>query len=257
MESGSTWPAALVAGAVGLILGSFNNVLIHRLPRGESVVWPGSRCPACGHALRWWENVPLLSFALLRGRCSSCRAPISWRYPLVEALTAGCVVYAYLRYGVTWDGAASAALSVLLVSAAFIDLEHRIIPDRLTLPGAVLGLALSFARGGLPGLWQAFIAGLGAGAFFLAVAMLSKGGMGGGDVKFAAMLGAFTDPTRVSVGLFLAILAGGLLGVAFLASGRKGRKDAIPFGPFLAGGGFVGAEWGRQLLAWYLALFSG
>jgi leader peptidase (prepilin peptidase)/N-methyltransferase len=257
MEFASTWPAALVVvGAVGLVVGSFNNVLIYRLPRGESVVWPRSRCPACGHKLGWWENIPLLSFAILGGRCSSCRARISWRYPLVEAVTAVCVVYAYLRHGLTWEGAASAAFSVLLVPVVFIDLEHRIIPDRITLPGIALGLALAFARGGAPGLWLALLAGLGAGTFFLAVAILSKGGMGGGDIKLAAMMGAFTDPPRVLLGVFLAILAGGLVGLAALASGRKRRKDAIPFGPFLALGGFVGAEWGRDLLAWYLALFA-
>ncbi len=256
MEGTAAHPATLVAaGAVGLILGSFNNVLIHRLPRDQSVVWPGSRCPACGHFLRWWENIPLVSFALLRGRCSSCQARISWRYPLVEALTAACVVYAYLRHGLTWAAAASATLSALLVPVVFIDLEHRIIPDRITLPGIVLGLALSFARNGVVGLQQAFLAGLGAGAFFWAVAVLSKGGMGGGDVKLAAMLGAFTDPVRVLVGIFLAILGGGAVGLAFLLTGRKGRKDAIPFGPFLALGGLLGAEWGPELLRWYLSVW--
>jgi leader peptidase (prepilin peptidase)/N-methyltransferase len=241
---------------LGAILGSFNNVLIHRLPRGESVVWPGSRCPKCGHPLGWWENIPLLSFALLRGRCSSSDAPLSWRDPLEEALTALGVLHAYLRPGLTWEGAASAALAVLLVPVIFIDLEHRIIPDRITLPGILLGLALSGSRAGLPGVGQAALAGLGAGAFFLAVAVLSKGGMGGGDVKLAAMLGAFTDPARVLVGVFLGILAGGVVGLALLATGRKRRKDAIPFGPFLAVGGFAGAEWGRELLSAYLSLFS-
>lgn len=220
------------------------------------MVWPGSRCPTCGHRLSWWENIPLVSFALLGGRCSSCKAPISWRYPLVEALTAAGVVYAYLRHGLTWQGAASAALWVLLVPVLFIDLEHRIIPDRITLPGIALGLALSFARAGLAGLWQALLAGLAAGAFFLVVAVVSKGGMGGGDIKLAAMLGAFTDPVRVGVGVFLAILGGGVVGLVLMATRRKGRKDAIPFGPYLAAGGFCGAEWGRELLAWYLRLFG-
>lgn len=245
----------VVVGAAGLFLGSFNNVLIHRLPRGESVVWPGSRCPACGHPLRWWENIPLVSFALLRGRCSSCQAPISWRYPAVEALTAGGVLHAYLKHGPSWEGVTSAALAFLLVPVVFIDLEHRIIPDRITLPGAAAGLVLSYARAGLPGLQQAALAALGAGGFFLAVAVLSRGGMGGGDVKLAAMLGAFTDPVRVGVGVFVGILSGGLVGLGLLATGRKRRKDAIPFGPFLAIGGFAGAEWGSEVLAWYLSLF--
>jgi len=247
--------AAGVAGVLGLLLGSFNNVLIYRLPRGESVVRPGSRCPACGHVLRWWENVPLLSFVVLRGRCSSCPAAIPWRYPLVEALTAAGVMYAYARYGISWAGLTSAALAFLLVPVFFIDLEHRIIPDRITLPGIVLGLVLSFARAGAKGVEQAMMAALGAGVFFLAVAVLSKGGMGGGDVKLAAMLGAFTDPVRVGVGVFAGILAGGAVGLWLLATGRKARKDVIPFGPFLAAGGFVGSEWGRELLAWYFAWY--
>lgn len=257
MDVASLPPAALVVvGAAGLLLGSFNNVLIHRLPRGESVAWPGSRCPACGHPLGWWENIPLVSFALLRGRCSSCNVRISWRYPVVELLTAAGVLYAYARYGWTWEALTAALLAFLLVPVVFIDLEHRIIPDRITLPGIALGLALSFARAGFGGLWQALVAGLAAGGFFLAVAVLSRGGMGGGDVKLAAMLGAFTDPLRVAVGIFLGILSGGLVGLGLLATGRKRRKDAIPFGPFLAIGGFAGAEWGRDLLAWYLSLFG-
>ncbi len=246
----------LLVLVLGLLIGSFNNVVIYRLPRGESLVFPPSRCPTCGHRLRWWENVPLISFAILRGRCSACRSPISRRYPAVEALTAAAFLHAYLRHGVGWEGLSSAALASLLVPVVFIDLEHRIIPDRITLPGMALGLLLSFARAGTEGLKSAAYAALIAGGILWLVAVVSKGGMGGGDVKLAAMLGAFTDPARVLAGLFVGVVAGGMIGLALLVSGRKKRKDEIPFGPFLAPGGYVGAEWGHELVAWYLNVLS-
>ncbi|MDR5709950.1 MAG: prepilin peptidase [Armatimonadota bacterium] len=246
----------LLAFVLGAIFGSFANVLIYRIPRGESVIWPGSRCPACGHPLRWWENVPLLSFALLRGRCAACAAPISWRYPLVELGVALIFAYAVARHGLSWDALSTVTLGVLLVVVFFIDLEHRIVPDRLTLPGMVLGLLLSFARAGLPGFFGALLSGIGAGGVLMLVALLSRGGMGGGDIKLAAMLGCFLGWPRVAVGMFAGVLLGGLGAFALLVAGRKSRKDYIPFGPALALGGFVGMEWGSQLLSAYLRLFG-
>ncbi len=245
-----------MAFVLGAIFGSFANVLIYRLPRGESILWPGSRCPACGHFLRWWENVPLLSFFLLRGRCAACSAPISWRYPAVELLVALIFTYAGARHGPSWDAVRTAALGVLLVPVVFIDLEHRLIPDRITLPGMLIGLGLSFAREGLPGLVAAVLAGLGAGGALLLVALASRGGMGGGDIKLAAMLGCFSGWPKVAVGLFLGVVLGGLVALGLLLTGRKGRKDFIPFGPALALGGFVGMEWGGELLQAYLRAFG-
>ncbi|MDR7416404.1 MAG: prepilin peptidase [Armatimonadota bacterium] len=247
---------ALVAFVLGAIFGSFTNVLIHRIPRGESVVWPPSRCPACGHRLSWWENVPLLSFVLLRGRCAACSRPISWRYPAVELLVSLIFTYAAFRHGLSWDAVSTAALGVLLVAVFFIDLEHRIVPDRLTLPGMVLGLLLSLARGGLPGGVGALLSGIGAGGVLLAVALVSPGGMGGGDIKLAAMLGCFLGWPNIVVGMFAGVLFGGLVALVLLLTGRKGRKDLIPFGPALALGGFVGMEWGTQLLHAYLRAFG-
>jgi leader peptidase (prepilin peptidase)/N-methyltransferase len=246
----------LVAFVLGALFGSFANVLIHRLPRGESVIWPGSRCPSCGHRLRWWENVPLVSFVVLWGRCAACSAPISWRYPLVELLMALIFTYAAGRHGLSWDGLSTAALGMLLVPVFFIDLEHRIVPDRITLPGMALGLGFSFARGGVGGLVEALLAGVAAGGVLMLVALASHGGMGGGDIKLAAMLGSFLGWPRVAVGLFVGVLVGGLVALGLLLTGRKGRKDFIPFGPALALGGFVGMEWGSQLLHAYLRAFG-
>ncbi|MDR5683544.1 MAG: prepilin peptidase [Armatimonadota bacterium] len=245
-----------LAFVFGAIFGSFTNVLIHRLPRGESVILPGSRCRSCGRRLEWWENVPILSFLALRGRCRTCDARISPRYLVVEILVAGLFAYCAWRHALTWEGAACAVFGVLLVAVFFIDLEHKIIPDRITLPGMALGLVLSGLRDGPWGMAAGAAAGLGAGGVLLLIAMASRGGMGGGDVKLAAMMGTFLGWPLIGVGLFAGVLIGGLVALVLLATGIKKRKDHIPFGPALAVGGFVAMEWGRQLLRWYLGAFG-
>lgn len=247
---------AAVAFVLGAVFGSFANVLIYRIPRGESVVLPGSRCPACGKSLPWWENVPLLSFLLLRGRCSGCGASIPARYPAVELLVGALATYAVVAHGLSWEALSTAVLGFLLVVASCIDLEHRIVPDRITLPGMVLGVVLSFLRGGIGALVNALLAGLLAGGALLVVSLGSRGGMGGGDIKLAAMIGCFAGWPRVAVGLFLGVLIGGVVGAFLLATGRAGRKDFIPFGPALALGGFMGTEWGVELLRTYLRVFG-
>ena len=247
---------AALAFVLGAIFGSFGNVLIYRIPRKESVVHPGSRCPACRKPLPWWENVPLVSFVLLRGRCSGCRAPISVRYPATELLVACLATYAVASHGLSWKALSTAVLGFLLVVVSFIDLEHRIIPDRITLPGMALGLVLSFLRGGPFALANALLAGLLAGGALLVVSLVSRGGIGGGDIKLAAMLGCFAGWPRVAVGLFLGVLIGGAAAAFLLATGRAGRKDFIPFGPALALGGFVAMEWGEELLRAYLGAFG-
>ena len=222
---------------IGLCLGSFLNVLIHRMPRRESVVWPSSRCPHCQHALAPWENVPLVSFALLRGRCSACRAPISWRYPLVEALagTIAGIAAAWLGVGIAAVGFLFFTLCLLAV--AWIDTEHRIIPDELSLAlfaGGVLvrGATLEGAAVALLG------AALGFGALY-AVAWAYRrtrgaDGLGGGDIKLAAGLGAFLGPPGVLLTVVLAALAGSVVGGILMATGRGTGKTALPFGTFLA-----------------------
>jgi leader peptidase (prepilin peptidase)/N-methyltransferase len=246
----------VLAFVLGAIFGSFANVLIYRLPRGESVVMPASRCPSCERRLRWWENVPILSFLALRGRCRTCGARISPRYLLVELTVAGLFAYCAWQHGISWDAAACAVFGLLLVVVFFIDLEHRLIPDRITLPGIAVGLVLSGLRGGPWELGGALVAAVGAGAVLLLIAVASRGGMGGGDVKLAAMMGAFLGWPLIAVGLFVGVIIGGVVAVALLAAGLKGRKDHIPFGPALAVGGFVAMEWGQDLLRWYLGTFG-
>jgi leader peptidase (prepilin peptidase)/N-methyltransferase len=271
------WPFAVVAGLFGALIGSFLNVVICRLPAGESIVSPGSHCPRCGAPIRPWDNVPVLGWLLLRGRCRDCREPISARYPLVELANALLWAALALRFGFGFPLFAFAAFCSALLAITLIDVDHWIIPDAITLPGILVGLAASFGlppRGGLlaallhqrlhldrlpgalasPGFWDSLAALLLGGGFFYLVAFLSRGGMGGGDIKLTAMMGAFLGLRDLGVAVFIGLLSGSAVGIALMIAGRKSRKDAIPFGPFLALGGICAVFWGRGLVDWYLNL---
>ncbi len=243
-------------GALGLVIGSFLNVVIARLPEHRSLWMPGSACPTCGAAIAWRDNIPVLSFALLRGRCRACAGRISARYPLVEAATAALFLAAAARFGVGPELAIAAALLAALVAITVIDLDHQIIPDVITLPGIVAGFLATVATGRLSWAESLLGIGLGGGVFF-AIILASGGGMGGGDMKLGAMLGAFLGWKLTLVALFSAVLVGGVVAVAVLAAGLKGRKDPIPFGPFLALGGAAALFWGERWLTWYLDVFTG
>lgn len=237
---------------VGLVAGSFLNVIIHRLPRGESVVRPPSHCPACGRRLRPAELVPVLSFLVQRGRCRGCGGRIPWRYPAVELLTGGLFAAVAARHPEVGRFAYYGWLAALLVAAAFIDLEHGIIPNRLLGAGLAGGVPLlAWAR---PlGFLDAAAGFAAAGGAMLVVALVSRGGMGGGDVKLAAVIGFFLGPGPALLALLLSFTAGGLAALALLALRRKGRKDEMAFGPYLAGGAMVAVLWGRPLVDWYLS----
>lgn len=246
----TTAVAALIVFLLGMVGGSFLNVVIHRLPRRESVVSPPSHCPGCGRRLGALELVPVVSFLAQGGRCRGCGQQISWRYPLVELLGGVLLLGVYARYP---DPALVAFYGLfvgMLLAAAFIDLAHQIIPNRLLAAGLAGGAALfPFARP-MP-LWAA-AAGLAlAGTVMLVLALASRGGMGGGDVKLAAVAGFFLGPGPVLLALFLAFAAGGAAGLVMLLTKRKGRKDFIPFGPYIALGSAVASLWGRPILQWY------
>jgi leader peptidase (prepilin peptidase)/N-methyltransferase len=226
-------PAAFLVGAC---VGSFLNVVIHRVPRGESIVRPGSRCPSCGRPVRSLENVPIAGFLWLRGRCAGCGCSISWRYPAVEALTA-------IGFGAiaAVDGPGTALLRdivffSLLVPIVFIDIDHRIIPDELSLGGLAAGLALAFLPGGA---WRESLIGMavGGGVLYATAALYEKGtgreGMGGGDVKLLAMIGAFLGWKGALLTIFLGSILGVAGGVIAMRKGKDGLKTAIPFGPYL------------------------
>jgi leader peptidase (prepilin peptidase) / N-methyltransferase len=240
----------------GLVIGSFLNVVIARVPERRSLWMPGSTCPGCGNAIAWHDNIPLVSFLVLQGRCRACAAPIPWRYPLVEATTAALFVVAWLVFGGDLRQFAMAVVFLAaLVAITAIDLRHQIIPDVITLPGIGVGLVASVAADRVSWL-QSAVGILVGGGLFVLVIVLSRGGMGGGDLKLGAMLGAFLGWQALLVGLFVAVMLGGLSAVALLASRRLARKDAIPFGPFLALGGAVALFWGDAILAWYLGGFE-
>jgi leader peptidase (prepilin peptidase) / N-methyltransferase len=256
---------ATFAGVLGAVFGSFLNVVAYRLPRRESLVKPRSRCPSCGAPVRPYDNVPILSWLLLRGRCRGCSARISPRYPLVEAGTALLCAGAALHSGTAAGIALAAVLILLLVPAALIDLEYRIIPNRLTGTGALLGLALGTALdpAGEP---TRLIAAAAAGGFLLAAALAYPGGMGMGDVKLAGVMGLFLG-SAVAPAMLIALLSGVLVGAAVVArrdrsesghraaGGRAVGKTAVPFGPFLAFGGIVAIFAGQPIVDWYLHSF--
>jgi leader peptidase (prepilin peptidase) / N-methyltransferase len=251
-----TAAAAAGAGVLGAIIGSFLNVVIWRLPRGESVVAPRSRCPGCGTTLRAIDNVPLLSWLLLRGRCRTCGTRISPRYPLVELITAlllAAVVIAADPPKEAWLGA---AFMLLLVPITFIDLDHRIIPNKLTLLGAVTAVVL-VALLDADALPEHLIAAAAAGGFLLVAAVLYPAGMGMGDVKLAGMMGLFLG-RDVGPAMLVALVTGSLVGAVIMArlGAAKGRKTAVPFGPFLALGGVVGWFAGDAMVDWYLDTFA-
>jgi leader peptidase (prepilin peptidase)/N-methyltransferase len=247
--------ALAAVAAVGLCIGSFLNVVITRLPEGKNLVFPRSACPRCGHLIAWFDNVPVLSWLLLRGRCRSCRQRISWRYPAGELLTAAVFVAAFLRFGVGAELFVALLFLCALIAITGTDLDHQLIPDTITLPGVVAGFVLNLATARLD--WTESLLGIvvGGGVFF-AIILISPSGMGGGDMKLGAMMGAFLGWKLGLLAVLLGVLSGGLVAVCLLAAGRKGRKDAVPFGPFLALGGAVSMLWGRSILAWYLGRFG-
>jgi leader peptidase (prepilin peptidase) / N-methyltransferase len=250
-------PAAFgiaVVVLLGLVAGSFLNVVIARLPERMSLIRPRSRCPRCLTPIGWADNLPVLSYIVLGGRCRHCRQAIAWRYPAVELATAALFLAAYQRMGLRADLPAALLLIAGLIVITGIDLDHQIIPDVLTLPGIAVGLAASLLHPRIT--WLEAVLGIlvGGGLFFLII-LASRGGMGGGDMKLGAMLGAFLGWKLALLGAVVAMLAGGVVAVALLLAGRKGRKDAVPFGPFLALGGAVSLLWGEDLLAWYLGVF--
>jgi leader peptidase (prepilin peptidase)/N-methyltransferase len=247
--------AALVSVALfGLVIGSFLNVVIARLPERRSLWRPRSACPACDVAIAWYDNIPVLSFLALRGRCRACGGAISSRYPVVELLTAAAFLGAWAAFGPTPRFVVSAALLAALIAIAAIDLQRQIIPDAITLPGIVAGVLIGVGTGA----WLDSVIGVlvGGGIFFVII-FVQPGGMGGGDMKLGAMLGAFLGWKVLLFSLLVAVTVGGVLALALLATGLRGRKDPIPFGPFLALGGAAGLFWGERVVAWYLRGFGG
>ncbi|MCS6770571.1 MAG: prepilin peptidase [Kiritimatiellae bacterium] len=268
--SGAAWTAyfTLLSFFGGACVGSFINVCIHRIPRGESIIRPRSRCPSCGSPIRWYDNIPFVSFLLLRGRCRDCRGRISLRYPFVELLTAVLFLGIWNAYGFDPRTPVYMAAVAALIAASFIDLDFMIIPDRISLGGMVAGLAVS---GLLPSLhgkteWTESLLdsliGLSAGAGLLfAVALLGKlvfkkDAMGLGDVKLLGAIGALLGWQAILFTIFLSSLLGSAVGVALIASGRSAWQSRIPYGPYLSASAAIwilgGHSWWKAYLEWLL-----
>jgi leader peptidase (prepilin peptidase)/N-methyltransferase len=246
----------VVIGFLGAAVGSFLNVVIHRLPRGESLVKPRSRCPGCETTLRAVDNVPLVSWLALRGRCRKCGTAISPRYPIVEGVTAAAFVAVALARGVDNDLFLELPFAAMLVAVAAIDLEHRIVPNRIVVPAAIFGLVVAalVERGQLP---ELLIAGAAAFTALLVAALAYPAGMGMGDVKLAGIMGLYLG-AAVAPALLAAFAAGAGVGGAILArEGASARKRALPFAPFLALGGLVGLLAGPELVHLYQSRFLG
>ncbi|MBV9043043.1 MAG: prepilin peptidase [Acidimicrobiia bacterium] len=248
----------VACGVFGLAVGSFLNVVIYRVPRKESVVHPRSRCPGCGTQLAERDNIPVVSWVLLHGKCRTCGEPISARYPLVELLTAALFVTAALRFGLDWVLPAYLIFFASLVAITFIDLEHYIIPNRVLYPTVFIAIPLLVLAAATQDQWhnleRALLGAVLAWSFFLVLHLISPRGMGFGDVRLSFLLGLFLgwlDLRHVFLGVFVGFLLGSIVGLVLMALRRRGRRDHIPFGPFLAAGAVIAVLFGTSILGWY------
>jgi len=254
----STLFVPTVLALLGLAVGSFLNVCIYRLPREESIMWPGSHCPACGATIRWYDNVPVVGYLLLAGRCRSCRNPIGVVYPLVELATMGVFLAHYWAIGPTPLLAVRIAFGCAMVVLFAIDLEHQILPNAITLPGILVGLVASLWLP--PGLRSALVGVLvGGGSLWLLFEIWKwlRGveALGMGDVKMLAMVGAFLGWEQVIVTLVLSSVAGSLVGLGLIASGRGSLGSKLPYGTFIALGALASSLAGDRLVTWYVGLY--
>ncbi len=258
MIAAEDWVFAIFAAGMGAAVGSFLNVVIYRLPLRMSLAWPASACPSCKRPLSWYENIPIVSYTLLGGKCRTCRTPLTIRYPIVELLCALMFLGAWWLYGPTLLLASRLLLGCALIALFAIDLEHYILPDAITLAGIGVGFALSFFTE--PGWLSSVIGILIGGGFLWAIAegyyrIRHEEGMGFGDVKMLAMVGAFLGWKLTIVTMIMASISGSVVGLAMIVSGRGNMKYALPFGTFLALGAAFAATVGPSLLDWYLGYF--
>lgn len=244
---------------LGLSLGSFMNVCIYRIPLKKSIITPPSTCPHCGERIRFYDNIPLLSYLFLLGRCRRCKQSVSWRYPAVEGLMGLLSLFLFIRYGLSFQYILSLLFAGTLVTISFIDLDHRIIPDILSMPGIVVGWCVSFFPWSV--FWFDSLIGTvaGGGSLFLVAfiyeRITGREGMGGGDIKLLAMIGAWMGWWPLPLIVLIASLTGAVIGAAFILFAGKGYRFRIPFGPFLSFGALFYLFFGLELTKWYFGLF--
>ena len=246
----------IVSIIFGGMFGSFLNVCICRLPKGESIVWPGSHCPHCQKPIKFYDNIPLVSYILLRGKCRHCKKPISFQYPLIEGITALSSLFLFMKFGPSLSYIIYFALVAALIVITVIDLYHQIIPDVISLPGIGLGLVSSLIIPQITFLNSLIGILLGGGSLFLVATfyqwLFKKEGMGGGDVKLLAMIGAFLGWKAVFLTIFLSSLIGSIAGMMIMILKGKDFKYAIPFGPFLSLGAVIALFYQNEIISWYL-----
>lgn len=235
----------------GLIIGSFLNVCIYRLPQNQSILTPSSHCMTCNTHLKPWDLIPVLSYLLSRGRCRYCGVSFSSRYPIVEILTAGLFVWCLSLFGISLELLKALILTSFLLVITFIDYDHQLILDKVLLWLFGAGVVINFWTNSLD-IWDMIIASFLGGGLLLFIAVISRGGMGGGDIKFAAVLGIWLGWQYLLLTLLLSFIIGGVGGLLLLAFKLKTRKDFIPFGPFIALGALVSTLYGNQIITWYL-----
>ena len=248
----------IFVGFLGAVVGSFLNVCIYRIPRSLSIVFPGSQCPNCKAHIAFYDNIPVLSYLILKGKCRHCHTPISLKYPLVEVMNAVLYLLVYLKFGFTFSTLVYFIFVSMLIVVSFIDLDFRIIPDGLSLSGIVLGFLSSLFILKLTWL-QSLLGILIGGGILLCVALIyekitHKEGMGGGDVKLLAMIGAFTGWQGIPFVILVSSLVGAIVGIVFIVLTKKDTKFAIPFGPFLSFAAILYIFFGPQLIRWYLSI---
>lgn len=251
----------LITGLLGALIGSFLNVCIYRLPRQESIAWPGSHCPKCSHPIAWYDNIPILSYSALGGRCRHCTVRIPFRYPLVEILNASGYVALLWVFGLSWVTVVYGLFYSALLVVAGTDLSHKIIPNAVTFPGIIVGLVCAttvLPLGFLDGLLGVLVGG---GILWLLAwaspYLFGKEGMGGGDIKLMAMIGAFLGWKPALITIMIGSFLGSLVGVTLMAAQVIKREEYIPFGPFLVCGALVTLFFGEAILDWYQGLIAG
>lgn len=247
---------AIISIILGSLVGSFLNVCISRLPKEESIIWPGSHCPYCKKPIRFYDNIPLVSYVLLMGKCRNCKKPISIQYPLIEGITALSSLFLFMKFGPSLSYLFYFAFVAALIVITVIDLYHQIIPDVISLPGIGVGLIASLILPQITFLNSLFGVLLGGGSLFLVATcyewLFKREGMGGGDVKLLAMIGAFLGWKAVILTILLSSLIGSITGILIMVVKGKDFKYAIPFGPFLSLGAAISLFYGQNIINWYL-----
>jgi leader peptidase (prepilin peptidase)/N-methyltransferase len=250
----------IYATLFGLVLGSFMNVCIYRIPRKLSIITPRSRCPQCENKIKFYDNLPVVSYLVLRGKCRYCGQPISWQYPIVEALTGLLSLALFIKFGLSYQYALWLLFTASLVTISFIDFHHKIIPDVISLPGIAVGWIASLIFGHISWLDSLIGIAAGGGSLFLVAYLYERftgrEGMGGGDVKLLAMIGSWMGWRPLPLVVLLSSLTGAVVGLAFILVAGKGYRVRIPFGPFLSFGAIIYSFFGPELTTWYLGLFQ-